>query len=65
MIDTPIFANLLAWVKVNWLFLSLIAGIAMAFIFLRTTPSKVQNVEELSSLLHDGKPTVFEFYSNF
>jgi hypothetical protein len=43
----------------------LFAGLAGAFIFLRSQPSDVSNGAELNGLLTDGQPTVIEFYSNF
>lgn len=62
---TEIVSNGMAWIRLNWiplLFLVLLLG---AFIFLRTRASNIDNASELSSVLHDGKPTVIEFYSNF
>jgi hypothetical protein len=57
--------DLAAWVKVNWLFLTILLAIAAAFIFLRSKPSEVASVDELNGVLSAGQPTVVEFYSNF
>jgi len=54
-----------AWVKANWLLLSVLALVLAAFIFLRSKPSQVASLDELNGLLSSGQPTVVEFYSNF
>jgi len=54
-----------AWVKGNWLLLTFLALIAVAFIVLRSKPSDVDSLEELNGVLTTGQPTVIEFYSNF
>lgn len=58
-------ANLLNWARLNWTFLLVLSIIAAAFIFLRSTPSKLDSLTQLNSLLVKGQPTVIEFYSNF
>ncbi|MCL4303732.1 MAG: hypothetical protein KJ077_49055 [Anaerolineae bacterium] len=58
-------ANLLNWVRINWTFLLVVSIIAAAFIFLRSTPSQLDNLTQLNDLLVRGQPTVIEFYSNF
>jgi TRAP-type mannitol/chloroaromatic compound transport system permease small subunit len=54
-----------AWIKSNWLLLSLLALIAGAFALLHNKPSDVDSLDELSTALTTGQPTVVEFYSNF
>ncbi|MCG3211759.1 MAG: hypothetical protein FOGNACKC_05405 [Anaerolineae bacterium] len=58
-------SGLIAWLKLNWILLTVLSIIAGAFIFLRNSPSDIASADELSRLLFDGKPTVIEFYSNF
>jgi len=58
-------SKLLLWARSNWFLVLFLAVIIGAFVFLRSKPSNVQNANELSALLTDGKPTVLEFYSNF
>jgi hypothetical protein len=48
----------------NWLFILLVGGIVAAFMVLRTPASAVGSVDEVDVLLHDGQPTLVEFYSN-
>jgi hypothetical protein len=57
--------HLLSWVRVNWVFLLVVAIIAGTFLFLRSTPSQVSTLPQLNGLLAKGQPTVIEFYSNF
>lgn len=52
-------------VKGIWILLGVIVLIIGAFIFLRTEPSDISNVDELTAILTDGQPKVIEFYSNF
>ncbi len=58
-------SGLIAWLKLNWILLTVLGIIAGAFVFLRNSPSNIASADELSSLLFDGQPTVIEFYSNF
>ena len=58
-------ANLLHWIRINWMFLLVLGIIAAAFIFLRSTPSQLDDLTQLNRLLLRGQPTVIEFYSNF
>jgi thioredoxin 1 len=57
--------GIIAWVKLNLVLVLFLAVVAGAFVFLRTTATKIDDPQELSSLLRDGQPTVIEFYSNF
>lgn len=52
-------------VKGIWILLGVIVLIIGAFIFLRTEPSDISSVDELTVMLTDGQPKVIEFYSNF
>lgn len=52
-------------VKGIWILLGVIVLIIGAFIFLRTEPSDISSVDELTVILTDGQPKVIEFYSNF
>lgn len=52
-------------VKGIWILLGVIVLIIGAFIFLRTEPSDISSVDELTAILTDGQPKVIEFYSNF
>jgi hypothetical protein len=54
-----------AWIKANWLLLSLLALIIGAFVLLHNKPSDVDSLDELSRALTTGQPAVVEFYSNF
>lgn len=54
-----------AWIKANWLLLSLLALIVGAFVLLHNKPSDVDSLDELSKALTTGQPAVVEFYSNF
>lgn len=58
-------ANLLNWIRLNWTFLLVVTIIAAAFIFLRSTPSQLDDLTQLNSLLVRGQPIIIEFYSNF
>ncbi len=57
--------NLLTWLKLNWTFILFVGLIAGAFIFFRSTPSRVDSLAQLNGLLATGQPTIIEFYSNF
>ena len=48
-----------------WAVIGIIVLIIGAFIFLRTEPSNIDDVDELTLILADGQPKVIEFYSNF
>ena len=48
----------------NWLVLFVVGGLFIAFLALRTPASAVNSVAEVDALLHDGQPTLIEFYSN-
>ena len=54
-----------AWVKANWLLLVFLALMVSAFILLRSKPTDIASLDELSGVLGSGQPTVLEFYSNF
>ncbi len=56
----------LEWVKTNWLLLSIIAAVGLAFVFLKTSPTEgIDSVQSLDAVLTSGQPVVLEFYSNF
>lgn len=48
-----------------WIVLAIMAVLVGAFILLRTEPTNLEGVDELTATLKDGQPTVIEFYSNF
>ncbi len=48
----------------NWLTLSVLAALAVAFFALRSSPSEIASVDEFESSLEQGHPTVIVFYSN-
>ncbi len=48
----------------NWLTLIVVAGLAAAYLFLRTPGDEFANLDEVETLLLDATPTVVEFYSN-
>lgn len=54
-----------SWVKANWLLLVFLVLMASAFILLRSKPTDIASLDELSEVLGSGHPTVLEFYSNF
>ena len=60
-------ASLATFAKQNWLTILLLAGI-LGFIGIHIIwyirPSNIKTIEEYQTLLHDGQPTVVEFYSN-
>jgi hypothetical protein len=57
---------ILDWLRANWLLLTLIGGMATAFVLLRTTPTAgIDSAESLDLALTTGEPAVLEFYSNF
>lgn len=58
-------ATLLNWVRLNWVFLLMIGAIAVAFIFLRSSPSQVNSLTQLNGMISQGQPIVIELYSNF
>ncbi len=48
----------------NWLTLLVLLGLTIAYLVLRTPGDHFTSREEVLSILHDGTPTVVEFYSN-
>lgn len=54
----------LAVLKEHGFAVTVIFGLIAAFLVLRTSPSDVSNLDELNTLLSDGRPTLVEFYSN-
>ena len=59
-------SGLTDWVRVNWVLLAFILGLAAAFLLLRTRPTEgINNAQALDSVLVTGRPVVIEFYSNF
>lgn len=57
--------QLSAWLRSNWILLIVLVLMASVFLLLRSTPSRVGSLDELSGVLAGGQPTVVEFYSNF
>jgi hypothetical protein len=57
--------QLSAWLRSNWILLIVLVLMASVFLLLRSTPSRVDSLDELSGRLAGGQPTVVEFYSNF
>ena len=59
-------SGLIEWVRVNWMLLAFILGLAAAFLLLRTRPTQgINDVQALDNVLVTGRPVVVEFYSNF
>ncbi len=50
--------------KENWALIAFLVVIIGAFVLLRSKPSDIQDVNELSAMLTNGQPAVLEFYSN-
>lgn len=48
----------------NWLALSIIAVVIVAYLLLRTRPSDLTSLQELDNVISGGQPTLVEFYSN-
>jgi len=59
-------ASLVEWARSNWVLLTFVLGLALAFGLLRTRPTAgIDSAETLDSVLVTGQPVVVEFYSNF
>jgi hypothetical protein len=59
-------SGLIEWVRLNWVLLAFILGLALAFILLRTRPTAgIDSVQALDGVVSTGQPVVLEFYSNF
>lgn len=58
-------SGVVAWIKLNWILLTILSVVVGAFLFLHNDPSDISDANELSRILYDGQPTVIEFYSNF
>ena len=59
-------SGLIDWIRINWVLLAFIVGLAAAFLLLRTRPTEgIDDVEALGNVLVTGQPVVVEFYSNF
>jgi hypothetical protein len=57
--------GLLEWIRLNWLLLAFIFGLALIFVVLRTRPTEgIDSAQTLDGLLTTGQPVVLEFYSN-
>lgn len=61
---TTLGERMLRVLRENWLFLLVLGGIVVAFMFLRTPASAVGSLAEVDAILQDGQPTLVEFYSN-
>jgi hypothetical protein len=48
----------------NWLTVLVIAGLAVGYLLLRTSPSQLASADEFVTGLQQGQPTIVEFYSN-
>ena len=58
--------GLVEWLRLNWVLLAFIVGLALIFGLLRTRPTAgIDSVQALDSVLATGQPVVVEFYSNF
>lgn len=51
------------WLRANAAFLVLLVALAGGFLYLKQD-SSVASASELDAVLHDGQPTVLEFFSN-
>lgn len=59
-------SGLLEWVRLNWVLLAFIFGLAAAFLLLRTRPTEgIDSVQSLDNVVVSGEPVVLDFYSNF
>ncbi len=59
-------AALVDWVRVNWVLLAFILGLALVFVVFRTQPTQgIDSLPALDAALTTGRPVVIEFYSNF
>jgi hypothetical protein len=58
--------SLLEWLRLNWLLLTIVVGLVLAFGLLRTQPTPgLNSAQDLDGVLAEGQPVVLEFYSNF
>jgi hypothetical protein len=56
----------LAWLRQNWLPVALIAGLILAFVLLKNSPTEgIDSLPALDKVVSTGQPTIIEFYSNF
>ena len=58
-------SSLLRVIQQNWLALTVLAVLVMAFSLLRSPATHVASMQELDALLGDGTPKVVEFNSDF
>lgn len=59
-------SGLIEWLRLNWILLTFILVVALAFVFLRTRPTAgIDSVQALNHTVSTGQPVVLEFYSNF
>jgi hypothetical protein len=59
-------SGLIDWIRINWVLLAFILGLAAAFLLLRTRPTQgIDDIDTLNNVLVTGQPVVVEFYSNF
>lgn len=48
----------------HWLTAVIVAGLAVAYFTLRSSPTQIASVDEFVASLSQGQPTVVYFYSN-
>ncbi len=57
-------ARLAGWLRENWMTLSVVLALAVAWILLRSSPTEIESIEGLVEGLARGEPTIVTFYSN-
>lgn len=56
--------RLLRLIRENWLTIVVVAGLAVGYMALRTSPTEIGSASEFLDSLSQGQPTVVYFYSN-